>query len=335
MVFDFSVPQQLTIDMCEYVKTMLDEFTVKLGSNDFKKYPAPPNLFDTDDGDVLRGEKAEEFHSVVAKGLFVSKRARPDIITADALLCTRVSNPTLGDWDKLLHLMKFLNRTQDDKLVLGCEDIRKVHWFVDASFATHPDGKSHSGAMMTFGRGAVQSISMKQRINTKSSTEAELVAPFDVSSPMLWTRLFLEAQDYGPEEYRLHQDNKATILMETNGKASCTKRTRAMNIRYFYLKDQIEKKRISVEYCPTRCMVADYMTKPLQGKTCLLFMDVVMGRRCLSDVFHQSTRSVLEDTVPSPSLMGRGISPRALSKPNPNIRTRDFKDENYYAILSE
>ena len=56
----------------------------------------------------------------------------------------------------------------------------------------------------------------------------------------------------------LYQDNKATILLETNGKQSSTKRTKALNIRYFFIVDQVEKGRLAVEYCPTGSMVADF-----------------------------------------------------------------------------
>ena len=93
-----------------------------------------------------------------------------------------------------------------------------LKWYVDASFGMHPDFKSHTGAMMTFGSGVVQSLSRKQKLNTRSSTEAELVAVDDASTLILWTQLFLEAQGYDIEKNILYQDNKATILLETNGK---------------------------------------------------------------------------------------------------------------------
>ena len=141
-----------------------------------------------------------------------------------------------------------------------------LKWYVDASFGTHPDFKSHTGAMMTFGSGAVQSLSRKQKLNTRSSTEAKLVAADDASTLILWTQLFLEAQGYDIEKNILYQDNKATILLETNGKQSLTKRTRALNIRYFFIADQVEKGRLTVEYCPTGSMVANFFSKALQGQ---------------------------------------------------------------------
>ena len=75
----------------------------------------------------------------------------------------------------------------------------------------------------------------------------------------------MEAQGYPIEKNILCEDNKASILLEENGKRSSSKRTRAFNIRYFFLTDQIEKGNLSVAYCPTLEMIADYMSKPLQG----------------------------------------------------------------------
>jgi hypothetical protein len=62
------------------------------------------------------------------------------------------------------------------------------------------------------------------------------------------------------------QDKKSAILLETNGKKSSGKRTRALNICYFFLTDQVEKGNVTIVYCPTDDMVGDFHTKPLQGE---------------------------------------------------------------------
>ena len=63
----------------------------------------------------------------------------------------------------------------------------------------------------------------------------------------------------------LYQDNKSAILLEKNGKASSSQRTRAINIRYFFVTNQAERGMLEIKYCPTKEMVGDYMPKPLQG----------------------------------------------------------------------
>ena len=107
--------------------------------------------------------------------------------------------------------------------------------------------------------------SSKQKLNTRCSTTGELVGADHMSQKILWTKHFMEAQGYEVKDNILYQDNKSTIKLLENGKKSSSKRTRAINIRYFFLTDQIEKGNLRVEYCPTKQMWADGLTKPLQG----------------------------------------------------------------------
>ena len=65
--------------------------------------------------------------------------------------------------------------------------------------------------------------------------------------------------------------------MENNGKASSSKRTRHFNIKYFYVTDLIGRDEVTVIYCPTDDMIADYMTKALTGSKFHYFRDLVMN----------------------------------------------------------
>ena len=130
---------------------------------------------------------------------------------------------------------------------------------------------------MTFGKGAVQSLWKKQKLNTRSSTEAELVGADEIVTQILWTKHFMEAQGYTIEDNILHQDNKSTILLQENGRKSAGKRSRALNVRYFFLTDQVNKENLRITYCPTDDMTADYMTKPLQGEKFRKFQVEIMG----------------------------------------------------------
>ena len=173
--------------------------------------------------------------------------------------------------------MKYLNGTSKMALTLSANDLHVVQWFVNVSYAVHPDFKSHTGWIMTMGKGAVQSSSIKQKLVTWSTCELELVGADNASTKILWTKLFMEAQGYDIRENILYQDNKSTILLLNNGKASSGKQTRAINIRYFFLHDQQEKGNLTVKYCPTGEMIGDFMTKPKQGRGFKRFRNDVMG----------------------------------------------------------
>jgi len=132
---------------------------------------------------------------------------------------------------------------------------------------------------MTYGGGAIQSMSRKQKLNTRSSTEAELVGADDAATMILWTKLFLEKQGYDINESIIYQDNKSTILLETNTRKSAGKRSRALNIRYFFITDQVKRGNAQIEYCPMELMVGDLLTKPLQGAKFIQFRDIILGEK--------------------------------------------------------
>jgi hypothetical protein len=242
---------------------------------------------------LLDAETAEMFHHNVAKLLFLCKRARPDIQTPISFLCTRVKHPDTDDYKKLARVMRYLRCTIDLPLTLEATDVQIIKWWIDSSFAVHPDMKSHTGGAMTLGKGTIYATSTRQKINTRSSTEGELVGVNDVMPQVLWTRYFLEAQGYGVTDSIIYQDNQSAILLEKNGKASSGKRTRHINIRYFFVTDRVAKKEVSIQYCPTGEMIADFFTKPLQGSLFRKFRDLIMNVDPAVDNA-QDHRSVLE-----------------------------------------
>jgi hypothetical protein len=157
--------------MTKYVENMLNDFPVKLGKEDVAKTPARDNLFNLGTGAKLDTKNAAIFHTFVAKGLFLCKRARPDIQQAISVLCTRVRDPNQADWEKLMRVMKYLYGTKEENLTLSADNLRVVKGYVDASFAVHPDFKSHTGAVMTLGKGAMQSIARRQKMNVQGSQQ--------------------------------------------------------------------------------------------------------------------------------------------------------------------
>ena len=293
MTLDFSIDGKAQIKMIDYIENMLKELPPEMDGE--AATPAPNHLFEvnTETAKLLDKQKADFFHHNVAKLLFLCKRARPDIQTSVAFLCTRVKAPDEDDYKKLTRVMKYLRGTVSMPLTLESSNMNVVKWWVDASFAVHPDMKSHTGGAMSLGKGVVYGTSTRQKINTTSSTEAETVGIHEVLPQILWTRYFLEAQGYGTEESIIYQDNQSAILLAKNGRGSSSKRTRHINIRYFFVADRIASKEVKVEYCPTGEMIADYFTKPLQGSLFKKFRDFIMNGDPSMSTHHEDRRSVL------------------------------------------
>ena len=96
--------------------------------------------------------------------------------------------------------------------------------------------KSHTGGAVSLGTGAIMCKSTKQKLNTKSSTEAGVVDASDFLPATIWARMFLIHQGYELTEKLFMQDNKSAILLEQNGRSSSGQKTRHIDIRYFLCK---------------------------------------------------------------------------------------------------
>jgi hypothetical protein len=217
--------------MCDYLEDILAEMAGDMNG------PAPTptsavnsdNLFDVDEESTALNEtESDFFHRTTARLLFAAKRARPDLQVAVAYLCTRVKSLSRSDYRKLTRVIKYLRLTVFIPLVLGWDGTGKLTWSVDASFAVHKDMRSHTGAVLSLGQGALMAMSIKQKINTKSSTEAELVAVGDAMNFVESIQLFVEQQIKLINDDSIlkkigcdiviQQDNTSTIQLENNGK---------------------------------------------------------------------------------------------------------------------
>ena len=272
---------KLEIGMVDYINEAIEAFgeeiTGKVSS------PAAKSLFNVDEfAKELSKEKGETFHSVVSKLLWVAKRGRPDTDPAITFLCSRVSKSTSEDWRKLKRVLKFLKQTLHEKRVVGADNLLELFTWIDASYAVHPDARSHTGGVMSMGWGILHYLCGKQKLNTKSSTESEIVGVSDYVPFNVWFRMYMEAQGYFFDKNLIYQDNQSAIRIEKNGRNSCTGNSRHIHIRYMFTKDRIEKGEFEIEYCPTEHMLADYFTKPLQGSLFHRFRDVIMGWKHIS-----------------------------------------------------
>ena len=162
-------------------------------------------------------------------------------------------------------------------LTLGADDLAIMWSFVDAAYGVHDDLRSQTGGTISLGTGGIINRATKQKINTKSSTEAELVGASDYLGNTIWVQNFMEAQGYPIRTSNFAQDNESAIKLEKNGRASAGQRSRHINIRHFWITDRIRHDNISLYHCPTEAMLADFLTKPLQGALFRKFRDVILG----------------------------------------------------------
>jgi hypothetical protein len=234
-------------------------------------------------------------HVTHIPSFLISKDTKQSV--ALGFLCSRVSAPTEQDERKLFRLLAYLFGTIDLKFRLGADLLDSFTTWVDASFAIHGDMRSHTGGVISFGRGGLICKSKKQSINTKSTTEAELVGASDYLPNTLFVKMFMTAQGYPITQAVFYQDNESAIKMESNGKASCGQRSRHIDIRYFFITDHAKRQSITIEHCPTGIMLADFFTKPLQGSLFRIFRSVLLGELPVSALSVSSPTSGNEERV--------------------------------------
>ena len=148
--------------------------------------PAAHHLFEiSEDATKLSQVDKDLFHHLVAQLLYLSERARPDIQIAVSFLCTRVRGPNTDDYKNLVKVMKYIHVTISLPLILYIQNPGNIKWYVDAAFVVHTDIRSHTGGFMTMGTGGFYVQYSKQKLNTKSSNEAEPVGVDDVLNQVI------------------------------------------------------------------------------------------------------------------------------------------------------
>jgi hypothetical protein len=227
--------------------------------------PAEGTLLEVnEDSPALSTEEAVDFHSDVAKLLFLAKRVRLETLLAISFLASRVSAPAQEDKSKLQRVFDYLATTKDVVMLLKRGKAVTMDAFVDASYGNDVGGRSRTGVILFMAGVAIAAWTSKQKLVTKSSTEAEIVALSDGLTQILWAREFLTDQGYELPATAVHEDNMGVIKLMA-AKRTAKQRTKHLNVRYFFAADRILSGHIVLQYVPTAMMLADMLTKPLVG----------------------------------------------------------------------
>ena len=188
--------------------------------------------------------------------------------------------------------------------ITGADSLNIVQSWVDASYTIHPDMRGYTGCVTPFGHEVTHTKCSKQKMNTKSSTEPEVVGDSDYLAHTVWLSDFMKYQGYPISREFFYQDNMSAIQIEKNGNISSSERSRHINIGFFYIKDILKREGIEVKHYPKERMIVDLITKPLKGKLFKWLRDIVMGlalfpteeRVGLYD--DSSKKSIVEECVP-------------------------------------
>jgi hypothetical protein len=227
MSFDFTKRGEVKVTMGNCVNDILG------GCENFKEMssPASPTLFDVRSTTKATVEESAWFHSMTAKVLYLAKRVRPECLTAVAFLSTRVNECDIDDIQKLKRLLGYLKGSRERGIILRIGASMRVRAYIDAAYGVHQEsGKSHTGCAIVIGDGGpVYNKSTKQKIVTKSSTEAELVGLSNTASQAIHMRNFVIAQGYDVGPVIIYQDNMSCMALMKRG-GPCSDRSRHIKV---------------------------------------------------------------------------------------------------------
>jgi hypothetical protein len=265
--------RSITLNQIGYIESFLTKFKI----SGTAKTPSTDALTKSIEESENIPADVDTFLSGVMTLMYLALRTRPDILFSVGYLSTKVKNLNENDFKNLMRIFRYLNGTKDLVLKL-CPDNLQINCWIDAAYATHNDMKSHSGYLIGLGNNGSFTFvrSSKQKLVTKSSTEAELVALNDGISQVMWTRYYLEYQGYKQLPTIVFQDNMSTMFMANNGEGNHN-HSKHINIRYFYIKELIDKNLIRLVHCDTESMKADLMTKSKSGQAFVNLRQMIMN----------------------------------------------------------
>ena len=208
------------------------------------------------------------YASIVGSLMYAQTCTRPDISFAVGMMGRYQSNPGIEHWKAAKKVLRYLQGTKDHMLTYKRSDHLEVIGYSDSDFAGCVDSrKSTFGYLFLLAGGAISWKSAKQTVIAASTMEAEFVACFEATVHGLWLRNFISGLgivDSIAKPLKIYCDNSAAVFFSKNDKYS--KGAKHMELKYFAVKEEVQKQRVSIEHISTKLMVADPLTKGLPPK---------------------------------------------------------------------
>ena len=259
-----------TIELSQetYIRNMLDEFG--MASCTPRSTPLPEGTQLSRAQSPQNDEEREKMRDIpylkgVGKLSYPAQTMRPDLAYPVNLVSRFSSNPGPAHWGAVKHIMKYCQATKDFKLVLGGSQTNRMilNAFSDAAHGdSKDDGKSTGGHCVFLGNSLISWSSKKQPVVAQSTMEAELIQANCAGRSIVHLRTALEELGYTQKEAtQLLLDNTAAIQVSKDSEHHS--RAKHIQLKWFWIRDAIANKEITIDHVPTSEMVADIFTKAL------------------------------------------------------------------------
>jgi hypothetical protein len=258
----------LTLSQHQYILDLLDRFDLK--DCNTVTTPMDPNVrlsssMSPTSAQEIEGMRSIPYTQAVGALMYLAVATRPDIAYSVGVLARFNKNPGMQHWKAVKHLFRYLKGTLDYRLTYSrtSPSSELFTTYSDADHGGNPDnGRSTSGYIVKMGNGAISWSSRLQGIVALSTTEAEYVAATSAGQEILWLRNLLGELGYKfSSPSSLYIDNQSALSVAKNPEHHG--RMKHLDLRLYWLRDEVEKGNINLIHLRTDEMPADIMTKAM------------------------------------------------------------------------
>ena len=205
---------------------------------------------------------------------------RPDICYAVGIFSHYQSNPRMGHWIAVKHILKYL---RDYMLVYLGGDLNPIG-YTDSDFQLEKDSrKSTSGSIFTLGGGSIVWRSIKQSSIADSNMEAEYIVACEAAKESVWIKKFyidLEVVPNMEKPLVLYRDNSGAVANSKEPRSH--KKGKHIERKFHLIREIVHRRDVAVMKIASEQNLADPFTKTLPER---VFMGHLEGLG-LSDMSH-------------------------------------------------
>ncbi|KAG3192199.1 hypothetical protein PC128_g10617 [Phytophthora cactorum] len=211
--------------------------------------------------------RSKPYRSLIGCLLYIATCTRPDVAYIVTQLSRFLDNPGQQHWKAAIRVLRYLKSTKEYGIIYDANNGKvKLEAFTDADWGSNlDDRRSVSGIMVLIGGAPVVFKSKYQCTVALSSAEAEYMALSLCTQEVLWARAMLKDLGHGEvEATQVWEDNQGAIALASN--AVYNARTKHVDIRHHFIRENVAKEVIKVDYVGTEDQLADMLMKGLGTK---------------------------------------------------------------------
>ena len=238
--------------------------------------PSRTDLTTSDESSpTLPTQGISKFRSTLQKVAY-ARDGRPDIDFTVSFLQGKQSTPTEQDWKDPAHLLGYLKRFPEKKIIFKPKDMQ-LRGYADAAYNITNNGRSHYGYVITLGHNFISTKGGRIKTVVRSSTVSEISAVNEIASDILWCRDVLLELGYPQDPIPIMEDNQSCITMLQTEPRNLHSKSRHVRVKWAFFRQEYEKRTIYLRYCPTASMIADLLTKPLGSRALNLLSTAILN----------------------------------------------------------